>query len=105
MNWKILVGASGRLPRYVYWLSALGVYAAFFVLGMLYGGDAIPLWLFIAGLVLTAWAFLAVAACRSRDMGKGGGFALALLVPIFGYVVFFWLGFAKSEAADGRAEL
>ena len=84
-----------RIPRWGYWLSAIGIWTigvAVLILGdfnLLAGVIALPSYLF-------------VAAARSRDMGKSPWYCLTTLIPIYGWWAFLWLGIARSHAAEAE---
>ena len=91
---KVLIGAHGRVPRLVYWVAVLISVPGAALGGALAEGGA--MWLGLAMSGLAAYLFLVVAACRARDMGSSGKFALLTLVPLLGLFIFFQLGFEKG---------
>lgn len=93
---KVITGAHGKAPRFVYWLTFLGCW-----LGGALGGALAEhnvTWLAVSGVAV--YLFLVIAACRARDMGSSGKFALLTLVPMLGLLIFFQLGFEKSASAQ-----
>ena len=91
---KVLIGAHGRVPRLVYWVAVLISVPGATLGGALAGYGS--MWLGLAMSGLAAYLFLVVAACRARDMGNSGKFALLTLVPFLGLLIFFQLGFEKG---------
>ena len=82
-----------RIPRWGYWLSTVGILAI---------GVAVP---GLGDLGLLAWvivvpSYLYVAAARSHDMGKSPWYCLTILIPVYGWWAFLWLGIARSHAAE-----
>ena len=92
---KVLIGAHGRVPRLVYWVAVLISVPGATLGGALAGYDSMWLGLTMSG--IATYLYLVVAACRARDMGNSGKFALLTLVPFLGLLIFFQLGFEKSE--------
>ena len=93
-----------RITRLGYWLSIVVILIAVLALSatdMLDGlGDDAT-----SGLVsvVVTVTYLAVAALRMRDMGNNPWWCLTSLIPIVGFWVFLWLGFAKSRVAEVEA--
>ncbi len=47
-------------------------------------------------------SYLCVAAARSRDMGKSPWYCLTILIPVYGWWAFLWLGIARSHAVEAE---
>ena len=84
-----------RIPRWGYWLSAIGIWTI--GVAVLILGD----FNLLAG-VITLPSYLCVAAARSRDMGKSPWYCLTILIPVYGWWAFLWLGIAKSHAVEAE---
>ena len=93
---KVAAGAHGKVPRFMYWLTFLGCCLAGALGGVL--AETNVMWVAVSGVAV--YLFLVIAACRARDMGNSGRFALLTLVPLLGLFIFFQLGFEKSASAQ-----
>ena len=93
---KVIAGAHGKVPRFVYWLTFLGCWLGGALGGVL--AEHNVAWVAVSG--VAGYLFLVIAACRARDMGSSGKFALLTLVPMLGLLIFFQLGFEKSASAQ-----
>ena len=74
---KVLGGVQGRVPRFIYWIVVLVSWAGAALGSALAVYD--PVWLAVSGFAV--YLFFVVAACRARDMGSSGRFALLTLFP------------------------
>jgi len=54
----------------------------------------------LAGIALFVWAKLALAAKRFHDLGKSGWLSLVIAIPVFGFIAFIFLLFARGDAFD-----
>ena len=93
-----------RITRMGYWMSVAGILIAVLALSatdMLdeLGDDATTR---LVSVVVTA-TYLAVAVLRMSDMGNNPWWSLTSLIPIVGFGVFLWLGFAKSRVDEVEA--
>ena len=94
---RFLAGARGRAPRPAYWITLIGGWGLTFAFARIadandLGPVAMAMWY-----AIFAYVYLVVSACRSRDMGKSGWFALTTLIPLAGFIFALWLGFAGSS--------
>lgn len=98
-----LAFANARAKRGHYWgvLIALNVVNAVVLFALMINAfesgtsPSSPLLLIAPAISLYFW--FAVCTARLRDMGRSGWLALLTLIPIIGFVVALWLGFAGSE--------
>ena len=99
-----MVLMQGRASRTAYWLTFIALWISSFIVGLIGGAAGYPggLVIQIVWLLLAAYLWLWIAACRARDMGKSGWFALLMLIPIVGIGVLFWLGFSDSEVSHHK---
>ena len=101
-GFKRFIGASGRVSRTGYWLAMLGAAAFGLTFILLSQVELVPAAVVMVAMLIYAWVWLSVAACRSRDMGHSGWLALILLVPFLGVLVFFWFGLARTAPTGMR---
>ena len=82
----------GRVSRGSYWVAALTLGAAEFLLVFI---PSQPLSIAIGLIILPIW--LLIAAARARDMGRSGWLGLMTPIPIVGWGVALWFGIASSK--------
>ena len=89
-----------RLGRAAYWLTLVGLHIANFILIPLIATTAEqPLWVpFITVWAITAYVWLAVSRARLRDMGASPMMLAFMILPIIGFFLMVWIGFAGKDS-------
>ena len=86
---------SDRIGRGLYWFVLAFLMAANAVIAVFLPSDT---WALLLPLSVTLPVWLLVAAARARDMGLSGWLSLVTLIPLTGWAVALWFGFASSQA-------
>ena len=103
----------GRINRKTFWLGGiLPVYVIGFALGALVpympskanevASGLMLRVLILALLALLVYMWFAVIVKRCHDVGKSGWLSLLTLIPILGFVFFWWLGLSRGEPYANR---
>lgn len=97
---KILIGAHGRVPRWVFWATLI----LFWIGVVALVTTEAPWYAFIVWYAVSLWVQLVVWACRARDLGKRGIFGLTPLIPLAGLLFFLWLGFGGTNSELSQSD-
>ena len=88
-----------RLGRTAYWLILLGLPIADFVLIALIGATMDPPHVpVLVVFATTAYVWLAVCRARLRDMGASPTMLVFVMLPIVGFLIMVWIGFAGRDS-------
>ena len=113
--WRTLFSYRGRINRKTFWLAGmLPILVGWIALGTVLINVRVPAIDVPVGLVsrlaLLAWlvalfvAWYAVLVKRCRDLGHSGWLSVLTLVPLFGFAMWLWLGFARGKPdANGHS--
>ncbi|MGN6179557.1 MAG: FAD-binding protein, partial [Mucilaginibacter sp.] len=98
----LLFTINGRMSKGAFWLASVFYWCTFYVFYnvLLFGiGPRSTFFLY----PILFWIIIATSIKRLHDHNKSGYWLLALLVPLFGpLLLFYWLGFKKSNCAKNR---
>jgi uncharacterized membrane protein YhaH (DUF805 family) len=109
---KLLWSFYGRIGRLAHvgglFLNIAWAVAAFVALIQIFGPSRTPGELphpvvgpiLIVGFILFIWAKFALSAKRFHDLGNSGWLSLLLIIPLFGFLVFLYLVFARGQNHD-----
>lgn len=102
---SLYFSSHGRIPRKVYWLGSLPLFALYIVAELLMAGQPSPgdavLALIIVLVLLVPNFILAIKRCHDRD--RSGWFVLISFIPLIGPIwLLVELGFLRGSDGENR---